>query len=403
MVLSERSIPLGCYLALCSESAKIATLFSQTESKFQKGFSKNKMAEQKMSKMAELLAKEEYAPKHLKRGEVIEGVVVAKTKDQILVDIGAKAEGLIAGKELAAGWEEIKIGDKISSVVITSEGEGGQALLSMKKSGGEARWTQLAEKMNKAESVQVRGLEANRGGLVVDLEGARGFIPSSHLLTSPQASVGKAMEVKIIEVDKKLNRLVFSEREAHPEESKFPKVDLEFKENDQVAGAVSKILPFGLLVTLPGNVDGLVHISEISWERVGNLEELYKTGDKVNVKVTTIDPNTGKVSLSIKQLEGDPWKEAEKKYPVGKELEGVINRTSSYGAFVQLEKGIEGLIHSSKIPYGTKLNQGDKVKISIDLFNPEQRRVALRLITEESDEPKDEKKKAKKTKVSKAK
>ncbi len=359
------------------------------------------MSEEKMSKMAELLAKEAYTPKHLKRGEVVEGVVVAKNRDQMLVDIGAKAEGLIAGKELAPGWEEIQIGDKISTVVVASEGEGGQALLSMKKAGGEARWTQLTDKMNKAETVSVRGLESNRGGLVVDLEGARGFIPSSHLLTTPQASVGKTMEVKIIEVDKKLNRLVFSEREAHPEESKFPKMELEFKEGDQISGAVNKILPFGLLVSLPGNVDGLVHISEISWERVGNLEELYKVGDTVKVKVTTIDPNNGKVSLSIKQLESDPWTEAGKKYPVGKEIEGTINRTSSYGAFVQLEKGIEGLIHSSKIPYGMKLNSGDKVKISIDLFNPEQRRVALRLVTDEAAASEEPKKKTRKVKVTK--
>jgi small subunit ribosomal protein S1 len=356
------------------------------------------MAEEKMSKMAELLAQQEYQPKHLTRGQVVEGVVVAKTKDQILVDIGAKAEGLITGKELASGWEEIKVGDKISAFVITSEGEGGQALLSMKKTGGEARWQVLTDKMNKSESVTVRGLEANRGGLVVDLEGARGFIPSSHLVATPASSVGKNLEVKIIEVDKKMNRLVFSEREARPEAS-FPKVELEFKEGDELAGEVSKMLPFGLLVSLPGNIDGLVHISEISWERVGNLEELYKVGDKVKVKVTTIDPNTSKVSLSIKQLETDPWKEAEKKYPVGKEIESTINRTSSYGAFVQLEKGIEGLIHSSKIPYGTKLSAGDKVKVSIDLFNPEQRRVALRLVVDEASTPKEEKtKKVKKAK-----
>ncbi|HEY4694643.1 MAG TPA: S1 RNA-binding domain-containing protein [Candidatus Nanoarchaeia archaeon] len=355
------------------------------------------------SRMAELLAKEEYSPKHLKRGEVVEGIVVAKNSDQILVDIGAKAEGVIAGRELASGWEEIKVGDKISSVVVSSEGEGGQALLSMKKAGGEMRWQVLTEKMNKGEAVSVRGLEANRGGLVVDFEDNRGFVPSSHLLTTPASSVGKTMEVKIIEVDKKMNRLVFSEREAHPEAA-FPKIELQFKEGDKLTGPVSKILPFGLLVSLPGNVEGLVHISEISWERVGNLEELFKVGDTVNVRVTTIDPNSGKVSLSIKQLESDPWRQAEKKYPVGKVLESTINRTSSYGAFVQLEKGIEGLIHSSKIPYGTKLQAGDKVKVSIDLFNPEQRRVALRLATESTEEVKEKpKKKATKIKAVKGK
>jgi len=353
-------------------------------------------ADTKISRMEELLANEQYTPKHLTRGQIVEGTIAAKSRDQLLVDIGAKAEGLIAGKELAPGWNELNVGDKITAFVISSEGEGGQALLSMRKAGGEVRWQSLTDKMNKAESVEVRGIEANRGGLVVEQDGLRGFIPSSHLLSTPSSSVGKTMEVKIIEVDKKMNRLVFSEREAHPEESKLPKIELSFKEGDELSGAVNKMLPFGLLVGLPGDVEGLVHISEISWDRVGNLEELYKVGDKVKVKVTQIDPNTGKVSLSIKQLQEDPWKEAEKRYPVGKELTGEISRTSSYGAFVQLEPGIEGLIHSSKIPYGSKLQAGDPVKISIDLFNAEQRRVALRLVTEEQSEEKP-KKKTKKT------
>lgn len=358
--------------------------------------SKNENTTNKISRMEELFAKQEYAPKHLTRGQIIEGIVAAKSKDQLLVDIGAKAEGLIAGKELASGWEELKIGEKVTAYVISSEGESGQALLSMRKAGGEVRWQSLIEKMNKSESVEVRGIEANRGGLVVDFDSLRGFIPSSHLLLTPASSVGKTMEVKIIEVDKKMNRLVFSEREAHPEEIRLPKMEHSFKEGDELVGIVNKMLPFGLLVGLPGEVEGLVHISEISWDRVGNLDQLYKIGDKVKVKVTTIDPNNGKISLSIKKLQADPWKEAEKKYPVGKEIDSSISRTSTYGAFVQLETGIEGLIHSSKIPYGTKLVAGDKVKVSIDLFNADQRRVALRLAQTAEIKSKTEKK-AKKT------
>jgi small subunit ribosomal protein S1 len=321
-----------------------------------------------------------------------------KTDDQILVDIGEKAEGVISLREMTQEAEKLNIGDKISAFVVSSEGEGGQAVLSIKKAGGEMRWQALTEKMNKGESVEVRGIEANRGGIVVEYDGLRGFIPSSHLLSTPSSSVGKQLEVKIIEVDKKFNRLVFSEREAHPEEAKFPKLDLAFKEGDILEGKVNKILPFGILVSLPGSIDGLVHISEVSWERVGNLEELFKIDDTIRAIVTSIDPNTGKVSLSIKKLQDDPWKQAAEKYPVGKEIDATINRTSSYGAFVQLEKGIEGLIHSSKIPYGKKLVAGDKVRVSIDLFNPEQRRVALRLAEEAEKIEKREPKKSKKSK-----
>ncbi len=353
--------------------------------------------EKPVSKMEELLAKGEFFPKKLNRGQVVDGVVISKERDSMLVDIGAKAEALILGKELPIDHENIKVGDKISAVIVSSEGDSGQAILSMRKAGGELRWKQLVEKMDKGESVEVKGIEANRGGLIVETDGLRGFIPSSHLLNTATSGAGKTIEVKVIEVDKKMNRLVFSEREAHPEEAKLPKVELKFKESEEVSGKVSKMLPFGILVTLPGEVEGLVHISEISWDRVENLESMYKVGDSVKVKIISIDPYSGKVNLSIKQLQGDPWKEGTKKYPVGKEIDAVISRTSSFGAFVQLEQGIEGLIHSSKIPYGRKLEVGEKVRINIDLFNPEQHRVALRLAESTTSEAKEEKpKKAKK-------
>lgn len=353
------------------------------------------------SKMEELLAKTQLLPKKLSRGQVVEGTIVSKERDSMLVDIGAKAEAVILGKDLPIDFENLKEGDTISAVVVSSEGESGQAILSMRKVGGELRWKQLNEKMDKGESLEVRGIEANRGGLIVETDGLRGFIPSSHLLNTATSSVGKDLEVKVIEVDKKMNRLVFSEREAHPEEAKLPKVELKFKEADEVSGTVSKMLPFGVLVTLPGDVEGLVHISEISWDRVDNLESRFKVGDSVKVKIISIDPYSGKVNLSIKQLQGDPWKEGAKKYPVGKELEATISRTSSYGAFVQLETGIEGLIHSSKIPYGRKLEVGEKVRISIDLFNSEQHRVALRLSEETSETNPAEAEKPKKSKAKK--
>lgn len=352
------------------------------------------------SKMADLLAKEEYSPKAINRGQIVEGTVVAKYPEQILVDVGAKAEGIISGRELeseGANLEQIKVGDKLLVYVVSAEGENGQAILSMKKTGSERRWIVATKKMETGETAIVKVLEANRGGVIVDFDGVRGFIPSSHLVTPTSEVMGRNLEVKVIEVDKKLNRLVFSEKEAHPEKV-LPRLELSFKEGDSLEGPISKMLPFGFLVSLPASVEGLVHISEVSWERVGNLAELYKVGQKVKVKVVSIDSASGKVNLSIKQLLKDPWQEAESKYPIGKEIETVISRTSSYGAFVQLESGIEGLIHSSKIPYGTKLEPGDKVKISVDIFDAKTRRVALRLAP--SEKPAEEKSptKAKKAK-----
>lgn len=351
------------------------------------------------SKMADLLAKEEYSPKVINRGQIVEGTVVAKYPEQLLVDVGAKAEGIISGRELESeggSLGDIKVGDKLLVYVVSSEGESGQAILSLKKTGGERRWIVATKKMETGETANVKVLESNRGGVIVDFDGVRGFIPSSHMITQASESIGRSLEVKVIEVDKKLNRLVFSEKEAHPEKA-LPKVELPFKEGDSLEGKVSKMLPFGFLVSLPSGVEGLVHISEVSWERVGNLAEMYKVGQEVKVKVVSIDPLTGKVNLSIKQLSKDPWQEAESKYQIGTTFESEISRTSSYGAFVQLEPGIEGLIHSSKIPYGTKLEVGNKVKVSIDIFDAKTRRVALRLApTEEKEKADTGKKKTKK-------
>lgn len=351
------------------------------------------------SKMAALLEKEEYSPKSLARGQIVEGKVVSKRKDHLFVDIGAKSEGVISAKDLEGEekFADIKVGDTILTYVLMPESEGGQVILSVKKAGSERRWQDISKMMDNDETVKVKPLESNRGGLLVDYEGIRGFIPSSHLITQAKGSP-EPLKVKVLEADKRMNRLIFSEKEASPEGSRLPKIDLPFSVGDKIDGQVSKILPFGILVSIPGGLEGLVHISEISWERVEGIDKMFKLGDKVKVKVLEIDPASTKVNLSIKQLSQDPWKAAESKYPVGKKFKSAISRTSTYGAFVQLEPGIEGLIHSSKIPYGVKFQPGDKVEVSIDLFNSEQRRVALRLETDDKKAAKDTKG-AKSTKV----
>ena len=333
------------------------------------------------SKMAALLEKEEYAPKSLSRGQIVEGNIVAKSRDQLFVDIGAKSEGVISSREIEGDekFKELKVGDKLTSYVMIPESEGGQVILSMKKAGSERRWEELSRKMDEDDTIEVKPLESNRGGLLVEYGGLRGFIPSSHLVSNIQKAKEATLKVKILEVDKRLNRLVFSEKEANPEAARLPKTELPFAVGDTVEGSVSKILPFGILVMLARGSEGLVHISEISWERVESIDKMFKVGDKVKVKVAGIDSSSGKINLSIKQLKEDPWKKAESKYTIGKKFKAEISRTSSYGAFVQIEPGIEGLIHSSKIPYGTKFSPGDKVDVSIDLFDAQQRRVALRL------------------------
>lgn len=339
--------------------------------------------EQPVSKMAQLLAERQWQPRVLAKGEAVEGVIAGVVSDSVLVDIGAKAEGMIPRKELIDSGEKIEIGAKISAVVAQTEGDSGTVVLTVKKTVAERVWEQLQEKAESNEAVDVKGVGSNRGGLIVEYKGIRGFIPSSHLLTETKSAVNKGLSAKIIEVNKNLNKLVFSEKEAAGES--LPKIELPFKIGDTLQVKISKILTFGLLVSLPSGSDGLIHISEISWRKVVGLSDNFKEGQELKAKVISIDLNTARTNLSIKQLEKDPWREAAKKYKVGATFERPVTRSTSYGVFIELEDGIEGLLHSSKIPYGLELKSGDKVKISVDLFNSEQRRVALRLVTAQAE------------------
>jgi len=341
------------------------------------------------SKMAQLLATSGLAPKTLSRGETVEGEVVAKLRDSLLVDVGAKAEGIIPLRELEEAGEEHKVGDKISAIVAQPEGDSGTVILTLKKAPKERAWEEFQSASERNETLEVKGIDSNRGGLIVEINSLRGFIPSSHLVTSTREAIGRKLSVKVLESNKDLNKLVFSEKEAAPEA--MLKAELPFKVEDTLDVKVTKVLPFGLLVSLPSSSEGLIHISEISWKKVGPLADLYKVGQNLKVKVISIESASGKVNLSIKQLEEDPWQKAAKKYPLGTVLERKVSRVASYGVFVELEEGIEGLVHSSKIPYGLVLKEGDPLKVSVDLFNSEQRRVALRLAPQEDNKVEEEK------------
>lgn len=349
-------------------------------------------ATEKTSKMAQLLEKIDFSPHTFARGERVEGKIVSRISDNFLIDIGAKAEGIIPTKELETEQKGLKEGDSISTTVAQPENDSGIIILTVKKDLKDAAWGQLQKVQEKGETVEVRGIEANRGGLIVEYNENRGFVPSSHLSTNSRDAIGKKLLVKPIEVNRSFNKLVFSEKEVVGDS--LPKVDLPFKVGDSLDVNISKMLPFGLLVSLKGGIEGLVHISEISWTRVENLQDAFKIGQNIKIKVISIDPSSGRVNLSIKQLEKDPWIEAAKKYTVGTVFERKISRTANYGVFVALEEGIEGLLHSSKIPYGRDLKVGEKIEVSIDLFNAEQRRVALRLANQQ--EPGDNKGKERK-------
>jgi len=332
------------------------------------------------SKMAALLADKGFSPRAVSKGEVVEGKIVALVSDSVLVDIGTKAEGLIPRRELEDSGQKTEIGEKISAVVAQTEGDLGTVILTVKRTVKEKVWEQLQDISDKNEIIDVKGISSNRGGLIVEYKGVRGFIPSSHLVTDAKKTINQLVQAKIIQSNGNLNKLVLSEKEAIGDS--LPKVELPFKAGDTIDTKITKILPFGLLVSLPSGSDGLVHISEVSWRKVTSLQESYNLGQDIKAKIISIDPSSGKVNLSIKQLEPDPWQIAASKYKVGSTFERPVSRITSYGVFVQLSDGIEGLLHSSKIPYGLDLKPEEKIKVSVDLFNSEQRRVALRLATD---------------------
>ena len=337
-----------------------------------------------ISKMAALLEKREFTPRPFFKGERVEGIIVSRAGDSYLIDIGAKSEGLIPIKELEEEQKGVKVGDKVSVNVGQTENDSGTIILTVKAGTKDKVWLLLHKALDNQDTLDVKAIEANKGGLIVDFQDTRGFIPSSHLLTNAKDAIGKKLSVKTIEVNKSLNKLVFSEKEVSGEA--FPKIDLPFKVGDKLDVTINKILPFGLLVSIKGGGEGLIHISEISWTRVESLENAFKPSEKIKAKVISIDSSNGRINLSIKQLEKDPWQEAAKKYEVGKEFERPVSRIAGYGVFVSLEDGIEGLLHSSKIPYGRVFKPGENIKISIDLFDTSQRRVALRLATSSKSE-----------------
>jgi len=332
--------------------------------------------------MEELLASSSFQPKAIRRGSVVEGTILSVSPIEVLIDIGGKSEGVISGRELGDGSKELKPGEKILAYVMQSEDESGQTILSLKRAGGEKRWRELEDEFKSGKPVEVRGLETNRGGLVVDLDGVRGFIPSSQLDSSNSGSlgIGKSFTAKVIELDRKANRLILSQRAltAETNRRKFEEAAKKFSVGQELGGKVSGVMPYGLFVSLGEGIEGLVHISEVSWDRVSNLAELYKIGDEVKVKVLNVDPSAGRINLSIKALGADPWKEKIAKLKPGDKLQGEVIKSTQFGVFVQLERGVDGLIRTAKIPeYMVEIKPGDKIDLVIESVSPEQHRISL--------------------------
>jgi small subunit ribosomal protein S1 len=365
--------------------------------------------------MDELLNATGYKLKGFKRGEKISGKVVEVTGKTVYIDIGGKAEAIVSEQEydLARDYfRALKPGDQVEGIVLVSENDSGQVILSLRKAAIDTRWTALEQAMAEEKPLQVKVREVTKGGLLVDIDGVYGFVPSSQLgrdlESNLSAAVGKSMNARVIEVDRAQNRLVLSEKavsEAGEIEEKR-KALAAVKIGGEYEATVVGVVPFGVFAELiitgntsragksgkagkdktgeePVRLEGLIHISELSWEKIDDVNKVIKVGDKVKVQVIGIDEENGKLALSVKRLTEDPWSIVEKKYKVDSKHSGTVAKVAPYGILVKLEKGIEGLIHASKMPGDKGFTDGDKVEVFVESVDLEKRRLSLGVVLTE--------------------
>ncbi len=331
----------------------------------------------------------------LKAGDVVEGVVTSVRKHEVWIDLGANGLGVVMRREIGHG-QQLEQGQTVLTSVVDPELDEGFALLSMRRAAKDRGWDDLQQAFDKQEIIEVNPYDANRGGLLIELEGIRGFLPVSQLAAGHYPRVSgadkdeilqklnqltkKTLRVRILDISRKDNKLIFSEKEAVKDDmqARFSKL----KVGDSVEGTVTGVIDFGAFVNIDG-IEGLIHISEISWERVEDPRDYIKTGEKVNAKIIAIDKD--RLSLSLKQMSDDPWLNEVKAFKKGDTVEGKVTRITPFGAFVQLSPSVEALVHVSEMSSEEgidpekifQLNEKKKFKVlDIDI---EGRKIALSL------------------------
>jgi small subunit ribosomal protein S1 len=343
--------------------------------------------------MEDYLFLEEEAFKTPSHGDIVDGVVVRVDADEVLVDIGAKAEGVISSKELGFRGDadtELSPGDAVKVYVLQPENDEGNVVLSLRRARAETTWLTAAEKQESGEVLEAEVREQNKGGLIVNVLGLRGFLPSSQVARAYAGNleqlVGQRIPVKILEVNRKRNRLIVSQKAAEDEDRARRREDLfsRLGVGDSVTGTVSGLTSYGAFVDI-GGADGLIHISELSWDRVSRVTDVLQLGDEVTVKVIKLDADQSRISLSLRQLQQDPWERLVQTVPVGAIVEGTVTKTKKYGAFLQILPGIEGLLHISELSWDhvdkteDVLKVGEQVQVKVIGIDTARRRISLSL------------------------
>jgi small subunit ribosomal protein S1 len=345
---------------------------------------------------------------NLQYGDTVDGVIMHVDRDEVLVDIGSKSEGVVPSKEMSSLMpeekQELKVGDEVLVFVVQPEDKEGRAVLSLDKARQEKSWRRLQQQFETGDVLQAKVINYNKGGVLVNLDGVRGFVPASQVTgisRGPDAQkqsdmarmVGGSLTLKIIEINRARNRLILSERQAVQEVREARKDEIldTLKEGDVREGTVTSITDFGAFVDI-GGADGLVHLSELSWSRVKHPAEILKVSDRVKVYVLNIDNDRKRIALSIKRTQEEPWTTISGRYELGQLVDATITQLASFGAFARLEDGVEGLIHVSEMGDGRiqhpreLVKEGDTVPVRIIRIDPARKRIGLSMRRVEGDD-----------------
>jgi len=322
--------------------------------------------------------------------DVVKGVVVKKDKEGFLVDIGAKTEAYLPNREIVNHHSQnvddiVKLWDEKEFYVMKDEEDDEVALLSLKKLSCAQAWQKLSDLKSSNETVVARVISSVKGGLIAEVEGLRGFIPSSQLRAGSGSEVQpeQELDVKILEADPKRNKLILSQRQVYTQQREMvaDEVISKLSVDQVIEGEVVRIADFGAFIDIDG-IDGLLPISEISWERIKHPSDVIALGQKLQVKIIRIDEELKRISLSLKKMGANPWEEIANKFSEGDIIKGTVNKITSFGAFINIFPGVEALLPSSEIADGhvnvnSMFNLGDEIEVLIKKFTPQEHRIGL--------------------------
>ncbi|MEO3997253.1 30S ribosomal protein S1 [Mesorhizobium sp. CAU 1732] len=337
------------------------------------------------------LLDESFSESHSTEGSVVKGLITAIEKDMAIIDVGLKVEGRVPLKEFGVQAKELKAGDEVEIYVERIENALGEAMLSREKARREESWVRLEEKFNAGERVEGVIFNQVKGGFTVDLDGAVAFLPRSQVDIRPIRDVTPLMHnpqpFEILKMDRRRGNIVVSRRTVLEESRAEQRSEIvqNLEEGQVVEGVVKNITDYGAFVDL-GGIDGLLHVTDMAWRRVNHPTEILNIGQTVKVQIIRINQETHRISLGMKQLESDPWQDIGTKFPIGKKITGTVTNITDYGAFVELEPGIEGLIHVSEMSWTKKnvhpgkiLSTTQEVDVVVLEVDPQKRRISLGL------------------------